>query len=170
MKVLGIVLTTIGAILLAVLLVNSIMRWYDTKVGCGDYLKLAGDAPTVQKAYDFLEIALDYMEKRGLTNGNSAVLFRTPSSDIGIWYNQVKGAKETLTSILAKGEMATQLEKDNALMKVREVVLDQGEQGTKVTMPANITLFPMQVLFWVMFILGGVILIIGVIVILRADL
>ncbi len=168
MKTLGFIFTTIGTILLIGLIIISIVCWYGNKVGCKDYLKLAGDAPTVQKANEFLEKALGYMERRGLTNGNSAFLFRTPSSDVGIWYNQVKGAQQTLVSILAKGEAVSQLEKDNALMKIREVVLDQGERGTKVTMPVHIMLFPLQSLFFVMLILGGVILIIGVIVVWRA--
>lgn len=165
MKALGVIFTTIGTIILIGLIIISIVCWYGNKVGCKDYLKLAGDAPTVQKANEFLEKALGYMERRGLTNGNSAILFRTPSSDVGIWYNQVKGAQQTLASILVKGEAVSQLEKDNALMKIREVVLDQGERGTKVTMPVHIILFPLQLLFFVMLILGGVILIIGVIVI-----
>lgn len=168
MKTLGAIFITIGVILLIGLIVISIVCWYDNKVGCEDYLKLAGDAPTVQKANEFLEKALDYMERRELTNGNSAVLFRTPSSDVGIWYNQVKGIQQTLASILAKGEAVSQLEKDNALMKAREVVLDGDEKGTKVTMPAHIKLFPLQSLFYVMLFLGGVILTIGVIVIWRA--
>ncbi len=162
MKALGIFLTVVGVILLVALIVFAIVRFYGVKIGCEDYLKLAGDAPTIQRAYDFLDKAVGYIERHGLTSGNSAIIIQRPGSDIGIWYNQVKGAKETLTIMIAKGDAASQLEKDNALMKIREVVLDEGKKGMTVTMPPNITLFPLQLLFWILIVVGVTILLIGI--------
>ena len=43
------------------------------------------------------------------------------------------------------------------VMKVREVVLDEGSDGTVVTMPANITWFPNQfavLVWWVLTVVG----------------
>ncbi|MBU1199185.1 MAG: hypothetical protein KKE98_00120 [Nanoarchaeota archaeon] len=126
---------------------ESVSKWYKFKKGCSSYLKLAGDAPNIQKADEFLKQALDYMEQKNLTSGNSAYIFPTPQSNLSIWYEQIKGTKETVSELIQKGENSTQLEKDNALMKIREVVLDQGEKGTHVTLPPNITWYPKH---WVM--------------------
>jgi hypothetical protein len=137
---------TLGAILLVLVIIFSVVWWYDLKVGCTDYLKLAGDAPTITKADEFLGKALEYMDRKNLKQGNSAVLFQTPSSDIGIWYEQIRGAKRTLQRILLKDnqDSISQLERDNALMKVREVVLDSGSDGTEVTTPSKLAWYPQQ--------------------------
>jgi len=161
MKGLGAILVAVGIIILIGMIIVTIVCWYGNRVGCKDYLKLAGDAPNVQKANEFLEKALVYMEKRGLTSGNSAFIFRTPSSDVGIWYNQIKGAQQTVANIIGRGDAASQLEKDNVLMKIREVVLDQDEKGTTVTMPPNITIFPFQWLFLLTIVVGVLMIIVG---------
>ncbi len=118
-------------------------------------MKLAGDAPSIQRADEFLGKALDYMEKENLTQGNSALIFPTPTSNVGIWYQQIKGAKETTENILAREKESpvavSQLERDNALMKIREVLLDNSSNGTVVTAPNLISWFPMQ---WLMALWG----------------
>jgi len=161
----GKVLFCFGVISLVFAIVFNIVWWYGVKVGCVDYLKLTGDAPSIQRAGQFLDEALGYIEKNGLTSGNSAILFRTPTSDVGIWYAQIKGAKETIETIIKKKEQdsISQLERDNALMKVREVVLDEGKKGTEVTTPPHLSWFPYQVLitlWWILtiilFVVGGI--------------
>lgn len=146
----------------------SVYLWYDFSKGCEDYLKLAGDAPNVERADGFLENALEYIEENNMTSGNSAILFTKPSNDVGIWYNQIKGAKSTTENILkrktADPDSVTQLEQDNALMKIREVVLDNASTGTSVTSPQWIEWYPNQRLmmfWWIM----SAIFIIGVIVV-----
>ncbi len=71
----------------------------------------------------------------------------------------------TLNSIITQGSGASQLEKDNALMKIREVLVDIGSSGVSVTLPVHINLYPYQGLyfFWlgiaaVFFCIGGIIL------------
>lgn len=123
---------------------------------CGDYLKLAGDAPSIKKADEFLASALGYIEREKLTSGNTGVIFRGyPTNDCAVWYEQIQGAKATTDSILTKiaedPESVTQLEKDNALMKIREVVLDQGNDGTSVTHPEWISLHPYATAYWIFF-------------------
>jgi len=148
-------LAILGTIILIVCLVWATMAWYNFKMGCKDYLKLAGDAPTIERAHEFLSGAVRYMEEHGLITGNSALVFHTPRADLGIWYKQTKGALDTLSDIIKRQENGTslaQLERDNALMKIREVVLDNGSDGTEVTLPPNISLFPHQVFFWFLFV------------------
>ncbi|HBI16718.1 MAG TPA: hypothetical protein DDY52_00970 [Candidatus Moranbacteria bacterium] len=143
----------VGTVSLISVTVFSIIFWYSFAKNCEDYLKLAGDAPSIEKADKFLGQALSYIEKENLTRGNSAYIFHTPKNDVGIWYEQIKGAKETtlflLDKIENKPEIVSQLEQDNALMKIREVVLDSSQNGTSVTLPDAITWFPYQ---WGMFI------------------
>jgi hypothetical protein len=136
---------------LAAALIALAIRWYDFKTGCGDYLKLAGDAPTVERAHGFLTTAIAYVDDRGLTNGNSAFFLHTPKNDLRVWSGQLRGGCDTLAGILEREAAVpgsvSQLEQDNALMKLREVLLDQGSSGTKLTLPDNITVYPDQIAF-----------------------
>lgn len=143
MKTFSILFTALSVISLIIYAVCLISWWYDFSGNCEDYLKLAGDAPNVNKAADFLGTALNYIELNHLTSGNSAIYFKKPDADLGIWYEQLLGAYETADSL--RQSTASQLELDNALMKIREVVLD----GTIVTVPTKITWYPSQIgIFW----------------------
>lgn len=106
------------------------------------WLELAASAPTVERADEFLGKAIDGIERKGWTSGNSALFFRNPDMDLAIWYSQITGAKATTSDIM--GRDATQLERDNALMKIREVLTEDGEKGTKIDCPGNLTWFPGQ--------------------------
>jgi hypothetical protein len=141
------------------LVVVEAVRSYHFRVEVEDYLKLAADAPTVERADEFLQTAIAGIERRGLASGNTALFFRTPRGDLAVWYGQVVGARETTSSIVSRVPAASQLERDNALMKVREVLLDEGERGTTVTVPECAIFFPVLwafVLGWVVVVLLGV--------------
>jgi len=161
MKVLGWALFTGGVAGMIVLSIVCSLSVYQFNRGCADYLKLAGDASTIEAANGFLGQALAYMETTGKTSGNSSLIFKKPLSDVGIWYKQTKDAKGVLEGIIAKGDEATGTEKSNALLKVRETVLD----GTSVTYPPHIALYPggsyavAVILWWVLGLatVGGVI-------------
>ena len=163
MKVSGWIMAVIGTISLVAVTIVSVIFWYGFANNCKDYLKLAGDAPTIEKADEFLGMAVSYIEKKQLTNGNSAYIFTTPTNDLKIWYGQVRGAKDTAESIIKRATQnpasVSQLERDNALMKIREVVLDNSQSGTSVTTPASITWFPYQ---WVMVIWWWITILIAV--------
>lgn len=136
------------------------------KMSIEDNLKLAGDAPTVERAEGFLAKAVAGIEARGLTQGNSALVFHTPTQDLGIWYQQVKGAHQTTQSIINRersGQPVPQLERDNALMKIRETVLDQGE-SMSVTAPQNAWIYPFQWLRIILLI--GAVMLVGITVVL----
>lgn len=169
-------LIVLGVLSLAAVILVDYFRGYEFDKGCGDYLKLAGDAPNIEQANKFLGQALTYIEKNHLNKGNSAWIRKTPSSDLSIWRNKIRGAKITVGVILTKeaGMKATaapeasltapsigQLEKDNALMKVREVLLDEGKSGTVVTLPAHISLYPYQYIFLFWWIVTAVLLAAG---------
>jgi len=130
---------------------------------CEDYLKLAGDAPTVDKAVGYLRPALDYLERNDMTRGNCAFFFRNPSSDMGLWYGNIKGAYDEAQALLerqAKNPTSvTSVDRSNLLIKIREVVIDNGSEGhTVVTSPGNAWLYPFQwlwVIGWAVFVLLG---------------
>ena len=147
-----------------ILLYNQVSRWSNYKSGCGDFLKLTGDAPTLEAASKYLDTAVSYVEGHNLTFGNSAFMFHTPKNDLGIWYSNLKGAQQTARDLIAQIQKdpnsVSQLTRDNALMKIREVVLDQGSSGAVVTQPDNITVYPGQwdyLIGWIVF-LGGAII------------
>ncbi len=145
-----------GMCILIVMGVITVSCWYNFKSNCEDYLKLAGDAPSVEKADMFLGRALGYIEKKNLTSGNSAFVFNTPSNDVGIWYEQIRGAKETTAKLLERKKKdpnsVSEMEASNTLMKIREVVLDASDGKTTVTLPASMDWFPyrwiMTIMWW----------------------
>lgn len=165
MKKIAWFLSIAGTILFIFAIVLSVARWYTFKANCGDYLKLAGDAPTVARADEFLWKAIQYIEQSGRTSGNSAYIFQTPRSDLAVWYQQILGARETTTRLLMKAgrdpSSVNQLERDNALMKIREVVLDASKEGVEVTTPPHIIWFPYQWLMLILWIISIIAMVIG---------
>ena len=113
-------------------------------INCGDYLKRAADSNTVELAADNLKVALDYMEANGMTTGYTSVVWKSPDEDVAFWYNNIKQSYEELISL---DETATNLEKTNLLMKLRETLLDQKEKGESLTCPTGISVFPNNTLW-----------------------
>lgn len=111
---------------------------------CEGRLKRAADANTVELASQELNSALGYLESNKLTTGYTSILYTTPDEDIEYWYQNLKKASEELSKV---GPEATQLEKTNVLMKLRETLLDQGETGVSVTVPPGISKYPYNTLF-----------------------
>lgn len=68
------------------------------------------------------------------------MFFNLPSYDVGFWYKNLSSSLEELKQYEARE--ASQLEKTNALMKLRETLLDTTDDGTSVTAPAGISVFP----------------------------
>jgi hypothetical protein len=111
-----------------------------------DYLKLAADAPTLSLAQGYLSTAVRDMEARGWTYGNTALIFKVPRRDIGFWYQNTKGALESIESLLAADASLTPVDRSNALVKLRETLMD----GNHLTYPDWIELAPLNaVYFWV---------------------
>ncbi|MFH0873547.1 MAG: hypothetical protein V1846_01755 [Candidatus Komeilibacteria bacterium] len=157
------ILLTMGMLLL--MGISSCSRWKDYKTGCQDYLKLAADAPSVEMAEEFLTKAVSYADAHGLTAGNSAYFWQTPSNDVGIWYRKMKRALKTASEIIERSQSGsgslTQLEKDNALIKIRQTLIDEGQSVT-VTEPQHITVFPLQWLFQLGWLATGLLLVLAI--------
>lgn len=130
---------------------------------CEGYLKRAADANTVEMAAKELDKALQYMEASNLTTGFTSVVYTTPDEDISFWYNNVKASRDELKKI---DDKATQLERTNVLMKLRETLLDTGEK-TSITAPSGISVYPFNGVLGVLVILSlaiGTISLIAVVV------
>lgn len=106
---------------------------------CGGYLKRAADASTPMIARESLSRALAYMDNNGLNQGYTSLLWRSPDEDVGYWRRNIS---------LSFGELgrlsptATQLEQTNVLMRVREVLVDNSQNGVEVTEPSGISVYP----------------------------
>lgn len=136
-------LTSLISILACIIIVST--RNHDFSKNCSEYLKLAGNAPTIEMADEFIGLALNYIESKNLTSGNSGCFLKTPKNDVGIWYRKIKGAKETTAALITKTKedpaSISQTDRDNALMNIKKVLLDN---ESSVILPDNIALFPNQ--------------------------
>ncbi|MEL6133484.1 MAG: hypothetical protein AAFR59_08995 [Bacteroidota bacterium] len=127
-----------------ILILGSLMvfgvRIYDgitLKQNVTGHLKNAADANTVELAEQQLSMALDYLESNGLTEGYTSIWVQTPKDDIGFWYRNLKASQEELQSL----KSSSALEKTNVLMKLRETLVDVGE-NTRVTYPEGLIRYP----------------------------
>jgi hypothetical protein len=114
---------------------------------CSGLLKRAGDANTVEMAKEQLKMAVNYCEINGLTSGYTSVWYNTPDEDVTFWYNNLKSSLGELNAVVPN---ATQMEKSNVLMKLRETLLDTDDKGkTVVTCPKGISRYPYNMLYGV---------------------
>lgn len=110
------------------------------------HIKRAADANTVELATEEMKTVIDYLEKHELTKGYTSVLWTVPSEDVGFWYTNLKQSLQELYMVKPD---ATQLEKSNVLMKLRETLLDVGEKSVSVTEPEGINIYPNNsIFFW----------------------
>jgi len=129
---------------LAILLTWRIVCSVSFSMDCAGYLKRSADANTIEMAQTQLNIAIKYLEEHNLTTGYCSIFLKQPKNDIGFWYNNLKASAKELASI---PPTASQLEKTNVLMKLRETLLDQGE-STTITGPDGISIYPENKLFF----------------------
>ena len=120
-------------------------------MGCGQYIKRASDANTIELAAQNLGIAVKYAEAHNLTNGNTGVILTQPENDIGFWYSNLKASMGELEKVKPE---TTLLERSNLLMKLRETLLDHKKEGVEVTHPAGIQIYPLNIpLAWTIIVL-----------------
>lgn len=105
---------------------------------CAGYLKQAADANSAELSLERLNLAIDYVEKHGLTDGYTSVLWKTEDENIGYWYRNLKTCQSELEGCLE----SPQLEKSNVLMKVRESLTDDSKDGTSLTIPSGMSRYP----------------------------
>ncbi|MBU1159564.1 hypothetical protein KKD04_00080 [Patescibacteria group bacterium] len=128
--------------------------------GCEGYLKRAADANTVELAKKQLKVALDYIERKSLTTGYTSILYRTPDEDIGFWYTNIKSS---LAELEQMNPNATQLERSNLLMKLRETLLDEG-QSIPITAPYGISIYPNNVAIAILGWLSAVLTVVWIVI------
>lgn len=124
------------------------------KQQCEGYLKQAADASTPEIALDRLNIAIDYIEAHNLTAGYTSILWKTQDEDMGYWYNNLITCRDNLE----KCHNSSQLEKDNALMRMRKVLTDQGDKDTTLTIPNGISRPPHNTMWAILNTICGIIL------------
>lgn len=123
----------------------SIVKSVQFDRNCLAYLTLAADANSVDIAEKHLTSALKYLEANGLTEGKTHILISSPTKDISVWYENLKSAQAQLRELKAREDL-TEMEESNALMKLRETLLDA---DGAVTYPDNISCYPNhRLLFW----------------------
>lgn len=147
MKSLFIILCIIAIIIPLVVYTVAIVNCVQFDANCINYLKMAADANNVELAEKHLSTAIAYLEDHDLTHGNTKIIIYKPTDDIGFWYENLKSAQTQLQELKSKEDL-TDLEESNALMKLRETLLE-GE-GV-VTHPNMISFYPSHVgWFWSM--------------------
>ena len=108
---------------------------------CMGHLKRAADASTIELAHQEMGIALAYLKNHQLTEGYTSVIYTTPDEDINFWYRNLATSQEELETAL--NNKASQLEKSNILLKLRETLLDHGSSGSEIlTRPEGISIYP----------------------------
>lgn len=107
--------------------------------GCEGYLKRAADANTIALADQNLSMAVEYARREGLISGFTSIVYRTPDEDVGFWFKNLESSLGELRSV---GPEASQLERSNVLMKLRETLMDDGDNGVHVTLPSGVSLYP----------------------------
>lgn len=108
---------------------------------CISYFEMAADANSVDLAEKHLTSGIEYLEENDLTHGNTKILVYKPTKDIGLWYENLKSAQAQLQELKTKEDL-TELEESNALMKLRETLLDSDGY---VTYPSYISFYPSHV-------------------------
>ena len=135
----------IGLVLLIPLTIHQIGAYYKGymfDIEVANYLKRAADAPSLVLATEAMDTAIEGIESRGLTEGNSGIIFKKPEHDVGYWYKQITDARAELAQAEEEGG---ELVESNALMKLREVLLDSGSEGDALTVPIRAATFPNHV-------------------------
>lgn len=140
------------------------LSWMVTRIVVGvqleqnflGHLKRAGDANRIELAEQELGTAVKYLEDNNMTKGYTSILYRTPSEDIGFFYNNLKGAHDELKSI---PDTISLLESSNQLIKLRETLMDSGEKSSEVTCPDGLSIYPNNT-FYMMWVLLSLLFII----------
>lgn len=146
-KVISWILCVICIIIPCFIYVPAIIKTVKMESQCISYFTMAADANSTTLAEKHLSTGIKYLEDNNLTAGNTTIIFYKPTQDIGLWYENLKSAQAQLQELNNKTDL-TELEESNALMKLRETLLDS--EG-KVTHPEMISFYPNYIgWFWAM--------------------
>lgn len=138
----------------------------------GGHLKRAADANSITLASSELKIALGGIDARGYCpevkrvttpeelpqDCYTSAIYNTPDEDVAFWRYNIQTAYKELQALPADTDTLT---KTNALMKLRETLVDHGEAGTKITLPDGISRYPHNLGLGLLFTLSGILALIG---------
>ncbi len=154
MKVVSLVLAILVTVVFCVYLGVVVYKDVIFDRGCEGRIKRAADANTIELATKEMEAVVAYAKANGLTEGYTSILYQTPDEDVRFWYSNLTASLQELKTVKPD---ATQLEKSNVLIKLRETLLDHG-QKVSVTYPSGIPVFPYNIAYaiwgWVSFLLA----------------
>lgn len=141
-------------LVLTILFLLSTLIWAGARIvaavqfelGCASFMKRAAGANTVELAKEELGKAINFARENNLTEGTVSIFLRNPSNDMGFWYRNMNAAHEELVTM---PEDASQLERTNVLMKLRESLTDNTDGSSSVIVPSGISIYPHNVAyFW----------------------
>lgn len=122
-----------------------IVRAVRMDANCISYFEMAADANSVALAEKHLTSGIEYLEQNNLTDGSTGIFVHKPTNDLGLWYENLKSAQAQLQELRDRDDL-TELEESNALMKLRETLLNS--EGS-VTHPSMISFYPNHIgWFW----------------------
>lgn len=137
MKKITILAVVVSALWLAAMVWFICLR-VEFNQNCTGYLKQAADANTIELAIDRLDKAIEYVELQDWTDGYTSVLWKTEDENIGFWYKNLKASRVELEKALN----SSQMEQTNVLMKLRETLTNNNENGTYITYPDGLWKYP----------------------------
>lgn len=135
MKVVFVILALVSGILFLVWGGVRISKGFGIEFDCYSYLKRAADANTIEMAKPQLDKAIKYLEDHNLTTGIVSIFLKNPANDIDYFYQNLVASRNELEQVKPD---ASQLEKSNVLIKLRETLLDTGI----VTHPCGLAIYP----------------------------
>lgn len=131
------------------------------------HLKLAADANSTDLASQRLQTAVDGMDTLGLCNSGggrcfTSIVYTTPEEDVGYWRHNIELTLADLEAMTPE-DRADNLVESNQLMKVRETLLDSGQNGDKVTAPSGLSRYPSNMAMGLWLLLSCIAILIGLI-------
>lgn len=122
-KLIGIAVGVIViSVIVCVLMVFPVYRDIDATISRA---QLSADA---ERMVNYLDQVITNMEKRGITQGSAAMVFKTPLNDIGLNHQALKDLKERaeLISKMEKDSVEYQTGLDDLRGTLREINVDAG--------------------------------------------
>ena len=160
------VLLILSAICLAWWSAYRVAAVKDFYIGCGQYLKSATEAKTVEAATEQLEKAVAYIEEKGLIKGHTSILRKAKNENVGLWYT---GVKESLKSLKKLTPGTTEDRRSKMLIKLRKNLIRNTWIGDRVIIPSGISVFPYNKFLAYEALISLIILIICIIIQRRED-
>jgi hypothetical protein len=115
-------------------------------MGCSGHLRRAALASAPEIATAELDIAVKYLERHAVTNGNTSIFYDAPENDVSFWYRNLVAAYVNLANT---PEIGSNLEASNKMLKLKEVLITQVEGNARVNKPNRIAFYPHSTLAFI---------------------